>query len=100
MIADGDINSSAAQTVLAEMYQGGDNDPSHIVERLNLSQVSDTGALAVVVEQVVIANEKSVADFKAGKENALKYLMGQIMKETKGKANPQMVIELLRKQLN
>ena len=99
LIAEGTINSSAAQTVLAEMYNGGDNDPSHIVERLNLAQVSDTGALETVVESVLAANEKSVTDFKAGKENALKYLMGQIMKETGGKANPQMVTELLKKRL-
>ena len=100
LIAEGTINSSAAQTVLAEMYKGGDNDPSHIVERLNLAQVSDAGALETAVESVLAANEKSVTDFKAGKENALKYLMGQIMSETKGKANPKIVMELLRQKLN
>lgn len=99
LIAENKINSSAAQTVLAEMYRGGDNDPSHIVERLNLAQVSDAGALLVVVDSVLLTNEQSVADFKAGKQNALQYLMGQVMKETKGKANPQMVMELLRKKL-
>lgn len=99
IVADGKINSSAAQTVLVEMYQGGDNDPSHIIERLDLAQVSDTGALETVVDTVLAGNEQSVTDFKAGKENALKYLMGQIMKETKGKANPQVVMEILKKKL-
>lgn len=99
LIADGKISSSAAQTVLAEMYRGGDNDPSHIVERLGLAQVSDTGALEDVVDTVLAANTQSVADYKAGKENALKYLMGQVMKESKGSANPQMVQEILKKKL-
>lgn len=100
LIATGAINSSAAQKVLAEMYTGGDSDPSHIVERLGLAQVSDTGALEQIVNAVLENNQKSVEDFKAGKENALKFLMGQIMKESKGSANPQMVMEILRKKLS
>ena len=100
MIADKKINSSAAQSVLAEMYQGGDNDPSHIVSRLNLAQVSDTGELEGVVDGILAANAKSVADFQAGKENAFQYLIGQVMKETKGKANPEVVATLLRTKLS
>lgn len=100
LIADKKINSSAAQSVLAEMYQGGDNDPSHIVSRLNLAQVSDTGELEGVVDGVLAANAKSVADFQAGKENAFQYLIGQVMKETKGKANPEVVATLLRTKLS
>lgn len=100
LIADKKINSSAAQSVLAEMYQGGDNDPSHIVSRLNLAQVSDTGELERVVDAVLAANAKSVADFQAGKENAFQYLIGQVMKETKGKANPEVVATLLRTKLS
>jgi len=99
IVADGKINSSAAQTVLSEMYQGGDNDPSHIIERLNLAQVSDISAIEEAVDMVLAANKKSVADYKAGKQNAFQYLIGQIMKETKGKANPEIVIELLKKKL-
>lgn len=99
LIADGKINSSAAQTVLAEMYRGGDNDPSHIVERLNLGQVSDMGALETIVDVILSANEKSVADYRAGKQNALQFLMGQVMKETKGKANPQIITQILKDKL-
>ncbi|MFZ2300013.1 MAG: Asp-tRNA(Asn)/Glu-tRNA(Gln) amidotransferase subunit GatB [Candidatus Moraniibacteriota bacterium] len=99
IVADGKINSSAAQTVLAEMYQGGDNDPSHIIERLNLAQISDTSELESVVISVLAANVKSVADYKSGKENALKFLMGQVMSVTKGKANPQVVADILKQQL-
>lgn len=99
LIADNKINSSAAQTVLAEMWQGGDNDPSHIVERLNLAQVSDAGALGSVVDEVLAANGKSVEDYRAGKQNAFQYLVGQVMKQTKGKANPQVVAEMLKEKL-
>lgn len=101
IVADGKINSSAAQTVLGEMYNNtdGDTDPSHIIDRLNLGQVNDSVALEKAVDAVLERNEQSVADFKAGKQNALQYLMGQVMKETQGKANPPMVMELLRKKL-
>jgi aspartyl-tRNA(Asn)/glutamyl-tRNA(Gln) amidotransferase subunit B len=102
IVADGKINSSAAQTVLLEMYSGadGDTDPSHIIERLNLGQVNDESALVEAVLAVLAANEQSIIDFKAGKENALKFLMGQVMKETKGKANPQMINEILKEKLS
>lgn len=99
VVANGTINSSAAQTVLAEMYKGEDNDPSHIIDRLNLAQMSDTGELESIVDTILAANAQSVTDFKAGKENALQYLVGQVMKETKGKANPGIVKELLEKKL-
>lgn len=99
IVADGTINSSAAQTVLHEMFYGDDDDPSHIIDEKNLAQVSDVGELEGSVDAVIAANEKSVEDYKAGKENAIKFLMGQVMKETQGKANPQMVMEILKKKL-
>lgn len=99
IVADGKINSSAAQTVLKAMTEKEDNDPSHIVERLNLAQVSDAGELEKIVDTVLAANGQSVTDFKSGKQNAFQYLIGQVMKETKGKANPPMVAEILKKKL-
>jgi aspartyl-tRNA(Asn)/glutamyl-tRNA(Gln) amidotransferase subunit B len=99
LVAAGAINSSAAQAVLAEMYTGIDSDPSHIVERLGLAQVNDSSALEGIVASVLAANEQSVVDYKAGKENAMKFLMGQVMKESKGSANPQMVMEILKQKL-
>ncbi len=101
IVADGKINSSAAQTVLGEMYKNadGDTDPSHIIDRLNLGQVNDSEALEMAVDMVLERNAQSVADFKAGKQNAFQFLIGQIMKETKGKANPQIVTEILKKKL-
>lgn len=98
MVASGRINSSAAQTVLEQMYHHG-GDPSQIVEEKNLAQTSDAGELEGIVEEVLAGNVKSVEDYKAGKENALKFLMGQVMKNTGGKANPQVVIEILKNKL-
>ncbi len=101
IVADGKINSSAAQTVLKEMLTGadGDTDPSHIIDRLNLAQMSDSSELEAVVERILANNTQSVADFKTGKQNAFQYLIGQVMKETKGKANPQMVSEILKQKI-
>lgn len=98
LIADGKINSSAAQTVLREMYHTG-GDPSQIIEEKNLGQMQDSSELEAVVENIITANSKSIEDYKAGKQNALQFLVGQIMKETKGKANPGIVMKLLRKKI-
>ena len=99
IIADGTINSSAAQTVLSEMYYGEEHDPSRIIESKNLTQVSDSGELESHVDAVIADNPQSVDDYKAGKDRAIKYLMGQVMKVSEGKANPQMVMEILQKKL-
>jgi len=99
IVADGKINSSAAQTVLKEMYHTG-GDPSQIIEQKNLLQTNDAGELEAAVDNVLAQNQKSVDDYKSGKDNALKFLMGQVMKETRGKANPQAVEEILKNKLN
>lgn len=95
IVADGMINSSAAQIVLEEMYRTG-ADPSHIVDEKDLAQMGDDPALREIVKSVLAANPKSVEDYRSGKSNALQFLVGQVMKETKGKANPTMVNEMLR----
>ncbi len=97
-VASGKINSSAAQTVLEEMYKTG-GDPSQIIEKKGLSQVSDKDDLTVVIQEIIDKNEKSVQDYKSGKENALQFLMGQVMKVTKGKANPEMTKEILKEKI-
>ncbi|MEI8097038.1 MAG: Asp-tRNA(Asn)/Glu-tRNA(Gln) amidotransferase subunit GatB [Candidatus Moraniibacteriota bacterium] len=99
IVASDKINSSAAQTVLLEMYKGGDNDPSHIIERLNLAQLSDISELGTIVVSVLSLNEKSVADYHAGKQNAFQFLIGQVMSATKGKANPKVVADVLKEKL-
>lgn len=98
IIANGEINSSAAQKVLDQMFEKG-GDPSSIIEELNLGQTSDAGELGAIVAEVMKENEKSVADFRSGKENALMFMVGQVMKKTQGKANPQVVKGLLIEEL-
>lgn len=99
IVADGQINSSAAQAVLEEMFRTG-GDPSEIIKTNNLAQVNDEGELGTAVEQVMAANPGPVADYRSGKQNALQFLMGQVMKETKGKANPKVIAEILIKKLS
>jgi aspartyl-tRNA(Asn)/glutamyl-tRNA(Gln) amidotransferase subunit B len=98
MLQTNAINSPTGQKVLESMNEKG-GDPSNIVADNNWGQISDTGELETMVKNVLAANEKSVADYKAGKQNALQYLLGQIMRESKGKANPQTVTEMLKKLL-
>ncbi len=99
IIADGTINSSAAQTVLHEMYYSDQDDPSRIIDEKNLAQVSDAATLEKQVDAVLAAHAQSVADYRAGKENAIKHLMGQVMKASGGTANPQMVMTILKEKL-
>jgi aspartyl-tRNA(Asn)/glutamyl-tRNA(Gln) amidotransferase subunit B len=92
------INLTAAKEVFAELFEKG-GDPAAIVKAKGLAQVSDTGELGKFVDEAILANAKSVADFKAGKQAALKHLMGQVMRLSKGKANPGIVQEMLQKRI-
>ncbi|MBO8171728.1 MAG: Asp-tRNA(Asn)/Glu-tRNA(Gln) amidotransferase subunit GatB [Bacillaceae bacterium] len=98
LIKKGTISSKIAKKVFSEMLETG-KDPNKIVEEKGLVQISDEGELTKIVEEVIAANPQSVEDFKGGKDRALGFLVGQVMKATKGKANPQMVNELLRKSI-
>jgi aspartyl-tRNA(Asn)/glutamyl-tRNA(Gln) amidotransferase subunit B len=92
------ISSSAAQQVFAEMFETG-KAPGAIVQEKGLAQVSDTGAIETFCDEAIAANPKSVADYKAGKVAALNSLKGQVMKLSKGKANPTLVGEILERKL-
>ena len=92
------ISSSAAQQVFAEMFDTG-KAPTAIVQEKGLAQVSDTGALDQFCDEAIATNPKSVADYKAGKAAALNALKGQVMKLSKGKANPAVVGEILERKL-
>ncbi|MFB7816211.1 Asp-tRNA(Asn)/Glu-tRNA(Gln) amidotransferase subunit GatB [Paenibacillus chitinolyticus] len=94
LIEKGTISNKIAKTVFKEMIESG-KAPQQIVEEKGLVQISDEGAIKSVVEQVVAGNPQSVADYKAGKEKAVGFLVGQVMKETKGKANPGLVNKLI-----
>ena len=92
------ISSTGAKEVFAVMLEEG-GDPAAIVKARGLAQVSDTGALEAMVMQAIAENETSVTAYRAGKEAALQHLVGQVMKLSRGKANPGVVIELLKKNL-
>ena len=97
-IASGKINSSAAQTVLEEMYRTG-GDPSQIIEEKGLIQVDNEDEMALIIQEVIDKNEKSVQDYRGGKGNALQFLVGQVMAATKGKANPEMARKILTEKI-
>ncbi len=98
LIQKGTISGKIAKTVFAEMWKSADP-PEKIVRDKGLVQITDTGAIEKVVDEVIAKNPKAVDEYRAGKKKAIGALVGQIMKETKGKANPQLVNELLAKKL-
>lgn len=94
LIEKGTISTKIAKTVFKEMVETG-KEPAKIVEEQGLVQISDEGALKQIVNDVIAANPQSVEDYKAGKKQSIGFLVGQVMKQTKGKANPPMVNKLL-----
>ena len=98
LVDEGTISGKLAKTVFNDMLETGKG-PDAIVKEKGLEQVSDTGALDAAVDEVLAACEAQVAEFRAGKEKVFGFLVGQVMKATRGKANPQMVNEILRSKL-
>jgi aspartyl-tRNA(Asn)/glutamyl-tRNA(Gln) amidotransferase subunit B len=97
-VVSGQVGSSAAQTLLQAMWETGE-DPEDIIREKDLAQVSDSVSMNVFVEDAIAQSPKVVADFKSGKEPALKALVGKVMALSKGKANPQTAEQLLREKL-
>lgn len=99
LVKDGTISSKIAKKVFAELLENG-GDPEKIVKEKGLVQISDEGQLKEVITQVLDENEQSIADYKDGKGRALGFLVGQVMKATKGQANPQMANKILEEEIN
>ena len=99
-IADQTISNNAARQVFDAMWNGEGSDPDALIEAKGLKQMRDDGALEKIIDDVLAANADNVAQYKAGKEKAFNALVGQAMKASKGKANPQQVNEMLRKKLS
>ena len=99
LIDKGTISSAIAKKVLTELFENP-KDPEEIIKEKGWIQISDEGAIKEVVMKVLENNPQSVADFKGGKDKALGFLVGQAMKETKGKANPQMLNKMFLEELN
>jgi aspartyl-tRNA(Asn)/glutamyl-tRNA(Gln) amidotransferase subunit B len=99
LIKDNTISGKIAKEVFAEMYATGD-DAAKIVETKGLKQITDTGAIEAIIDQIIAANPDNVAGYKAGKEKLFGFFVGQVMKETGGKANPAIINDLLKKKLS
>ena len=96
--SQGVINTATAKSVFAEMYNTGKSAKA-IIEEKGLNQITDSSEIEEAVSQALAANPQAIADFKKGKETALKFLVGQVMRATRGRANPQLANELLEKKL-
>jgi aspartyl-tRNA(Asn)/glutamyl-tRNA(Gln) amidotransferase subunit B len=99
LAADGTISSAGAKQALAEAFETG-KPIEDIVDERGLKQVSDTSSLEPVIDEVIAENPGPVEQFRGGKEGALNALVGQVMKKTRGSANPKLVQELLRERLS
>ena len=99
LIDKGTISSSIGKKVLEELFTNP-KDPEEIIKEKGWIQISDEGAIKEIVLKVIEANPQSVVDYKAGKDKAVGFLVGQAMKETKGKANPQMLNKMFKEELN
>jgi aspartyl-tRNA(Asn)/glutamyl-tRNA(Gln) amidotransferase subunit B len=98
MIDDGKLSNAQAKKVVDDMMNG--RDPEEAAKEKGLQQISDTGAIEAMVEQALDANPQAIEDFKNGKKRALGFLTGQVMKMSKGQANPGLVNQLIQKALN
>jgi aspartyl-tRNA(Asn)/glutamyl-tRNA(Gln) amidotransferase subunit B len=98
LLLKGGISGKIAKEVFVKMFSSGEAAPAS-VEREGLRQISDTGALEQIVDQVLQQNPKQVEQYKSGKATVLGFLVGQVMKASRGQANPGVVNELLRKKL-
>jgi aspartyl-tRNA(Asn)/glutamyl-tRNA(Gln) amidotransferase subunit B len=99
MSSEGVVNISTAKLVMAEVFKTGKS-AGEIIKERGLSQISDTGELEAAIAGVLNSNAQAVSDYRAGKETALKFLVGQVMRSTKGRANPVLAGDLLKKKLD
>lgn len=100
LIDKGTISTAIAKKVLEEMFENSNKKPSEIIEEKGWIQISDENAIKEVVLKILADNNQSVVDYKAGKDKALGFLVGQAMKATKGKANPQMLNKMFIEEIN
>lgn len=99
LITDNTISGKIAKDVFADMYQTG-KDPADIVEEKGLKQVTDTGAIEAIIDEVLQENPENLAAYKGGKDKLFGFFVGQTMKKSQGKANPAVVNEILKKKLS
>jgi aspartyl-tRNA(Asn)/glutamyl-tRNA(Gln) amidotransferase subunit B len=98
-VADGAISNNIAKQVFAAMWQG-EGEADAIIEKQGLTQITDTGAIEKVIDEVIAANPEQAAQFRSGKDKLFAFFVGKVMQATRGKANPQQVNDLLKKKLS
>jgi aspartyl-tRNA(Asn)/glutamyl-tRNA(Gln) amidotransferase subunit B len=98
LIDEGALSTTLAKRVFEDMFYSG-KEAQQIIAEKGLTQISETPQLESIVEQVLVTNAQAVADFKKGKEQALSFLVGQVMRATRGRANPKLVNSLLKEKL-
>lgn len=98
-VADGTISNNIAKQVFAALWQG-EGDADTVIEKQGLKQITDTGALELVIDEIIQANPEQVTQFRSGKDKLFAFFVGKVMQATRGKANPQQVNELLKKKLS
>ena len=98
LIETGSINNASAKIIFEEMFLNGDN-PEKIANNKNLIQTFNADDIEPIIKEILQENPKAISDFLTGNENVVKFLLGQVMKNTKGKANPKVIEELLINQL-
>jgi len=98
-IVDGTISNKIAREIFGQMWRSDQKDPDHIIESKGLKQISDSGAIAAMVDEVLASQPAIVQEYRAGKQKAFNSLVGQVMKLAKGKANPGQVNEILKEKL-
>ena len=99
LINKGDLSGKLAKEILPKMFETGEA-PAAIMEREGLKQISDTGALEKIVDEVLVGNPKQVEQYKSGKTTVIGFLVGQVMKASRGQANPAAVNEVLKGKLS
>jgi aspartyl-tRNA(Asn)/glutamyl-tRNA(Gln) amidotransferase subunit B len=98
MVCRGEVSSNLAKQVFAEMFRTG-GDPSNIIQEKGLTQISDEKEIETAVKEVLAQNQKAIDDYKNGKGNALQFLVGQVMQKTRGKASPEIVQRIVKKNI-
>ncbi|MBS1152742.1 MAG: gatB, partial [Myxococcaceae bacterium] len=98
-VEQGVISGNAGKEVLGEVFRTG-RDPSEVIAQKGLAQVSDTSAIEAAVDEILARHPAEAAQFKAGKQQVLGFLVGNVMKAMKGKGNPRLVNEVLKKKLS
>ena len=98
MLEKNELNSNTAKTIFDSIYTSG-GDPAEIAQEMGLIQITDSETIESAIDVVLNNNPEAITDFLQGKESVIQFLMGQVMKETKGKANPKMAIPSIKEKL-